>query len=87
MTSFVSPARAAAMRGLLASINGGEGPAQPVTVTVDCRPDASGLDDGPFLPGRGPRRTPPPKSAAELAAIRAKAWTTRRARYGTPGHR
>ncbi len=44
----------------------------------DCRPDQTGLDDGPYLPGRAPRKRPAPKSAAELSAIRAKAWATRR---------
>lgn len=50
----------------------------------DHRDDLSGLDDGPPLPQR---RRPPPKPAAETAAIRAQAWATRRARYGARGHR
>lgn len=45
----------------------------------DHKPDGSGLDDGPWLPGKGPRAKPAPKSKEELAAIRAKAWATRRA--------
>lgn len=49
----------------------------------DCRPDLTGLDDGPDLPAR---KRPPAKTAAELAAIRARAWATRRARYGERGH-
>lgn len=44
----------------------------------DHKPDGSGLDDGPWLPGKGPRRKPAAKSKEELAAIRAKAWATRR---------
>lgn len=41
---------------------------------IDCGPDQS-------------RRKPPPKSARELAGIRAQAWATRRAKYGERGHR
>jgi hypothetical protein len=55
----------------------------------DRRPDGTGLDDGPPLPPSmgGPRKRPPPKSPAQLAEIRARAWATRRARYGQAGHR
>lgn len=53
----------------------------------DHKPDLSGLDDGPWLPGHGPRRKPAPKPPEELAAIRARAWATRRAKYGPEGHR
>lgn len=52
----------------------------------DHRPDNSGLDDGPWLPGRAPRRKPTPKSPEVIAAIRARAWETRRAKYGERGH-
>jgi hypothetical protein len=45
----------------------------------DHKPDGSGLDDGPWLPGCAPRKKPAPKSADEMVAIRAKAWATRRA--------
>lgn len=37
-----------------------------------------GLDCGPYLPGRAPRKVPAPKSPEQLAEIRAKAWATRR---------
>lgn len=47
---------------------------------ADERPDGSGLDDGPPIPGRAPRKKADPKSADELRAIRRKAWATRRAR-------
>ncbi len=53
----------------------------------DHREDNSGLDDGPWLPGRAPRKKIEPKSAHETAAIRARAWATRRAKYGEQGHR
>lgn len=46
---------------------------------LDHRPDQTGLDDGPYLPGRAPRKKPAPKSAEELTAIRKRAWVTRRA--------
>lgn len=48
----------------------------------DHRPDNSGLDDGPWLPGQQPRKKPAPKSPDEMAAIRAKAWATRRKALG-----
>lgn len=38
-----------------------------------------GLDDGPWLPGKGPRKRPKKKSALELRIIRLRAWETRRA--------
>lgn len=44
----------------------------------DHRPDNTGLDDGPYLPGRAPRKKPAPKTAEEMRAIRARAWETRR---------
>ena len=53
----------------------------------DNRSDGSGLDDGVFLPGQAPRKKPAPKDAAEIARIRAAAWSTRRAKYGEHGHR
>lgn len=37
-----------------------------------------GLDCGVYLPGKAPRKKPSPKTPAELSAIRAKAWETRR---------
>ena len=55
------------------------------TFAHDHRDDNSGLDDGP--PINPPRRKPAPKSPAEVAAIRAVAWTTRRRKYGGRGHR
>lgn len=39
-----------------------------------CRLDTCGV----YLPGEEPRKKPAPKSPEELAAIRAKAWETRR---------
>lgn len=50
------------------------------------RSPCEGLDCGPFLPGQAPRRRPPAKSPAEHAVIKARAWATRRARYGQCGH-
>lgn len=47
---------------------------------ADHRPDNRGLDDGPYLPGKAPRKKPPTKTPHELRAIRAKAWETRRAK-------
>lgn len=54
---------------------------------ADNRPDNTGLDDGPWLPGQAPRKRPAPKSAEQMADIRARAWATRRAKYGEAGHR
>jgi len=53
----------------------------------DHKPDQSGLDDGPYLPGHAPRKKMEPKSPDEAARIRAQAWETRRAKYGPHGHR
>lgn len=53
----------------------------------DHKPDQSGLDDGPYLPGRAPRKKPEPKTPDELTEIRLRAWETRRAKYGQYGHR
>lgn len=53
----------------------------------DHRPDDTGLDDGPWLPGRAPRKKPTPKSTSDIAEIRRRAWSTRRAKYGERGHR
>jgi hypothetical protein len=52
----------------------------------DHREDQTGLDDGPYLPGRAPRkkRTADP---AVVSAERKRAWKTRRANYGPRGHR
>lgn len=44
----------------------------------------TGLDDGPYLPRKGPRKKPAPKSPEALAEIRAKAWATRRANAQRP---
>lgn len=52
----------------------------------DHKPDGSGLDDGPHLPGEAPRKRSN-KSASELADIRSKAWETRRHLYGQKGHK
>ena len=51
----------------------------------DHRPDNTGLDDGPPLVW--PRKKPLPKSSAEIHDIRARAWATRRQKYGQWGHR
>lgn len=45
-----------------------------------------GLDCGPYLPGRAPRKRPAPKSPELVKAIRKIAWATRRAKYGEKGH-
>lgn len=61
-----------------------------MTDRPDNRPDGSGLDDGPFLPGYGPRKPrkkPTPKSPELMRGIRLRAWATRRAKYGPRGHR
>lgn len=50
----------------------------------DHRPDNTGLDDGPPLPAR---KRPTPKSPEVLRDIRARAWATRRRKYGNHGHR
>lgn len=46
----------------------------------DHHPDNSGLDDGPWLPGRAPRKKADPKPAEVVREIRLRAWTTRRAK-------
>lgn len=51
----------------------------------DHRPDNTGLDDGPPL--RPPRKKPALKPADEIRDIRARAWATRRQKYGQHGHR
>lgn len=60
---------------------------QPLTWAHDHRPDQSGLDDGPYLKGRAPRKKPTPKTADETRDIRSRAWKTRREKYGKYGHR
>lgn len=57
------------------------------TYTHDHKPDLSGLDDGPYLPDHEPRKKPTPKTPSEVAEIRARAWETRRQKYGKWGHR
>lgn len=52
-----------------------------------CASFMTGLDDGPYLPGRAPRKASAPKTSDELRSIRAKAWETRRRVYGARGHR
>jgi hypothetical protein len=60
----------------------------PAYVYCICgRDPCDGLDCGVYLPGQAPRKQPDPKSAADMAAIRATAWATRRAKYGDRGHR
>ena len=51
----------------------------------DHREDQSGLDDGPPL--HPARKRPPSKAPEELRDIRARAWATRREKYGQYGHR
>jgi len=53
----------------------------------DHKPDNSGLDDGPWLPGRAPRKKVAPKPADEVSATRKRAWATRRSKYGKHGHK
>jgi hypothetical protein len=45
--------------------------------------DGRGLHCGPDQS----RKKSTPKPASEMAAIRARAWETRRAKYGQQGHR
>lgn len=45
----------------------------------DHREDETGLDDGPWIPSKAPRKKAAPKTAEEMKVIRAKAWATRRA--------
>lgn len=56
-----------------------------LTWAHDHRPDNTGLDDGPPL--NPPRKRLAPKLAAEIRDIRARAWATRRQKYGQHGHR
>lgn len=59
-----------------------------VTGSCICGHDpCDGLDCGVFLPGHAPRRKSAPKPPEEVADIRARAWATRRAKYGERGHR
>jgi hypothetical protein len=55
------------------------------TFVHDHRPDNTGLDDGPPL--HAVRKKPEPKSGDEYRDIRARAWATRREKYGQYGHR
>lgn len=55
-----------------------------LTWAHDHRSDNTGLDDGPPLPTR---KRPAPKPADETRDIRARAWATRRQKYGQHGHR
>lgn len=79
------------MTSLLPRIEGGTGADMcehcggALTWAHDHRADNSGLDDGPPL--REPRKKPAPKSAAIVRSIRARAWATRRKKYGQYGHR
>lgn len=50
---------------------------------ADCA--GTGLDCGPDQERQYVRRAPA-KTAAELSDIRARAWATRRAKYGDRGH-
>ena len=50
---------------------------------ADCAGD--GLDCGPDQSRQYTKRAPQ-KTAAELTEIRARAWATRRAKYGERGH-
>ena len=53
----------------------------------DHKDDESGIDDGPWLPGRAPRKQADPKPVKEVREIRLRAWETRRKKYGKYGHR
>jgi hypothetical protein len=50
----------------------------------DHKPDQSGLDDGPWLPERAPRKKMEPKPPEVVREIRLRAWATRRAREHQP---
>ena len=54
------------------------------TFMHDHKPDNTGVDDGPDL--NRPRKKAAPKLPAVTAEIRARAWATRRAKYGVHGH-
>jgi len=56
-----------------------------MTFQHDHQPDNTGLDDGPDL-GRKKYTKPAPKPADVAAEIRARAWDTRRQKYGPRGH-
>ena len=58
-----------------------------IVFSHDHRPDETGLDDGPWIPGCAPRKKPTPKPAEETRDIRVRAWATRREKYGKSGHR
>jgi hypothetical protein len=47
--------------------------------------DNTGLDDGPLI--KEPRKKAEPKPAEVTSQIRTTAWSTRRAKYGSAGHR
>lgn len=51
------------------------------------RTPCDGLDCGVWLPGQPPRKVPAPKTPEQMASIRARAWATRRGKYGERGHR
>jgi len=51
------------------------------------RADNTGLDDGPWLPGCAPRKKPEPKPPHVVRNTKLRGWVTRRAKYGTKGHR
>lgn len=56
-------------------------------MTPICASFMRGLEDGPYLPGRKPRKPSAPKTDVELREIRKRAWQTRRAKLGPRGHR
>lgn len=51
----------------------------------DHKPDNTGLDDGPPIEPERKRYTFKPET--DVAAVRKKAWETRRKKYGQYGHR
>lgn len=55
------------------------------TFPHDHKADLTGLDDGP--PIKEARKKAAQKPPEVTAQIRATAWATRRAKYGTAGHR
>ena len=59
---------------------------QPSAWQHDHRPNGTGLDDGPWLPGKAPRKKPEAKTAAVVSDMRRRAWETRRRKYGERGH-
>ena len=56
---------------------------RPCIHGADC--DGTGLDCGPDFSRQYVKRAAP-KSADELKEIRARAWATRRAKFGKSGH-